>query len=253
MLIEIIIATAIVSLVSLVSILFIFKDGGQGQGLKPLISLAAGALLATAFLDLLPEALEGSAGMYDTHLISGIILLSILAFFVLERMLHWHHCSDDDHGHTTEKHSIIWLNLIGDALHNILDGFLIAGAFMLDFSSGVLVTTAIILHEIPQEIFDFSILLYGGISRLKAVVFNLLISLTAMAAAVAFFFFGAGLEGFIPIVVATAVGNFIYLAVADIIPELHHENQRGKIVAHTLWLLLGVVLIYSINIILPHS
>lgn len=251
MLLQIIIATSLVSLISLVSILFIFRKNRQKGGLKSLISLAAGALLAVAFLDLLPEAIEEAEGIFEPHFISGLILASILGFFLLERILHYHHCSDDRHEHVEEKHNIVALNLIGDALHNIIDGFLIAAAFLLDFNTGVLVTIAVILHEIPQEIFDFSILLYGGLSKLKAVFFNVLVSLTAIIAAVAFYFFGEKFEHLIPLMAALAVGNFIYLAVADLIPELYHERKQSKIIMHTVWVLVGVAIIYSINTFSP--
>ena len=253
MLLPIVIATVFVSLVSFIGIILIFKNTTQGPPLKALISLAAGALLAVAFLDLLPEAIEEAEGTFEPHFISGVILLSILAFFLLERILHWHHCSDAHYAHTHEKHNIVVLNLVGDALHNIIDGFLIASAFLLDFNVGILVTIAVILHEIPQEIFDFSILLYGGLSKLKAILFNLLVALAAIGGAVVFFFFGNTFEHFIPVMVAIAVGNFIYLAVADLIPELYHETNRKKIVQHTLWLLVVVGIIYLVNTILPHS
>lgn len=252
MLLPIIISTGIVSLISLIGILFMFKGKEPKYSLKSLISIAAGALLAVAFLDLLPEAIEEAQESFEPHTISAAILISILFFFILERVIHYHHCGDDHVGHGQEKHGIVVLNLLGDALHNVIDGFLIAGSFLLNFETGVLVTIAVILHEIPQEIFDFGILLYGGLNKAKAILANLAVSLTAIAGAVIFFFFGSSFEQFIPIMAAIAVGNFIYLAVADIIPELHHEKDQNKIVQHTLLLLAGVVIIYLANTLIPH-
>ena len=252
MLLPIIIATILVSLVSLIGILLIFRNNAKRFSLKSLISLAAGSLLAVAFLDLLPEAIEEAEGVFEPRFISGVILLSILAFFLLERILHWHHCSDDLRDHIEEKHGIIFLNLIGDALHNIIDGFLIAASFLLDFNTGVLVTIAVILHEIPQEIFDFSVLLYGGLNKIKAIFFNVLVATTAIGGAVIFYFFGENFERLIPVMVAVAVGNFIYLSVADLIPELYHEKNRNLIVIHSIWLLVGVAIIYLITLVLPN-
>src|SRR3989338_973333 len=206
MLLSIVIATVSVSLVSLVGILLIFRNKTTGPSFKTLISLAAGALLATAFLDLLPEAIEAAEGIFEPHFISAVILLTILGFFILERIFYWHHCSDHRPEHIQARHSIILLNLVGDGLHNLLDGFLIAASFLLDFNTGVLVTVAVILHEIPQEIFDFSILLYGGLSKIKAIFFNLLVATTAIGGAVIFYFFGESFEHLIPVMVAVAVG-----------------------------------------------
>lgn len=252
MLLPIIIATITVSLVSLVGILLIFRKD-EKRNLKPLISLAAGSLLGVAFLDLLPEAIEESAGSFEPHFISLVVLLSILGFFVLERVIHWHHCGDEEIKHVHKKHSIVSLNLIGDFLHNVIDGFLIAAAFLLDFNTGVLVTIAVILHEIPQEIFDFGVLLYGGLSKLKALALNLLVALTAVVGAVVFYYFGEQFEYLVPVMAAIAVGNFIYLSIADLIPELHHETKRSKIIQHTVLLFVGVLIIYSINAALPHG
>ena len=255
MLFTIIIATFFVGLVSLVGILLITKKTGEQKNFRSLISLAAGSLLAVAFLDLLPEAMEAADGVFEAHDISAVVLLSVLVFFLLERILHWHHCSDefnlDIHGH--HQKTAVFLNLIGDAVHNIIDGFLIAGAFLLDFNVGVTVTLAVILHEIPQEISDFGVLLYGGLSRGQAGGANILVALTAVIGAIVFYFFGGIFGHLIPIMAAVAVGNFIYLAMADLIPELLHENNRRKVILHTAWVFIGAALIYGVTIFLPHA
>ncbi|NUM25828.1 MAG: ZIP family metal transporter [Candidatus Buchananbacteria bacterium] len=256
MFLVIIAATVIISLIALGSILVIFRKENQPAGFRSLISLAAGSLLAVSFLDLLPEAIEESEGIFEPHLISALVLVSILIFFIFERILHWHHCPDPihpEHNHRHHQRGLVYLNLIGDAIHNFIDGFLVAGAFLLDFQVGLSVTAAVILHEIPQEISDFGVLLYAGLSRTKAIIYNLTVALTAILGATVFYFLGESFEIIIPLMAAVAAGNFIYLATADLIPELHHETNRGKIVTHSAWLLFGVAMIYIVGILFPHS
>ena len=253
MLLNIILATIIVSLVSLVGILVIFKKENKQGFLKAIISLAAGALLSVAFLDLLPEAIH--ADIYDPHTIFATVLISILIFFLLERVFHWHHCRCEDHGKpcTDNKKGLIAVNLTGDAIHNFVDGALIASAFLLDFNAGILVTLAVILHEIPQEISDFGVLLYAGLTKTKAIMYNLLVALITVAGAITFYYYGSKFESALPLIIAFAAGNFIYLSTADLIPELHHESQPKKIFYHAIWLLIGVLLIYFAGQILPHG
>ncbi len=261
MLIPIIIATTIVGIISLVGILIVYQEDQKTPPLKPLISLAAGALLTVSFLDLLPEALEEST--FEPQLILGVTLGSIVFFFLFEKALHWHHCRCQEDIHDTHKKKsvttqqgkrhLIYLNLSGDALHNLVDGFLIAGAFLLDIKTGITVTAAVILHEIPQEISDFGILLYAGLSRARAIIYNVGVALTAVIGAILFFFFGNSFSVFIPLMAAFAAGNFIYLATADLIPELHHENDAKKVLMYSIWLLIGVALMLAVGFILPHA
>ena len=252
MLISIIIATVVVSLISLLGILIIFKQENKKGFLKALISLAAGALLTVALLDLLPEAIE--EGIFDSHVIFTTVLISILFFFLLERVFHWHHCRCEEHDKScaNDKKNLAVINLVGDGIHNFIDGALIASAFMLDFRAGLVVTLAVLLHEIPQEISDFGVLLYAGLSKAKAILYNLITALIAIVGAVLFYNFGTNFGHLIPLMVAFAAGNFIYLATADLIPELHHEENPKKIWVHSAWLLVGVVLIYLVGQILPH-
>ena len=143
--------------------------------------------------------------------------------------------------------------MTGDAIHNFVDGALIAAAFMLDFHAGVMVTLAVILHEIPQEIADFGVLLYAGLSKTKAILYNLLTALTAVIGALVIYFFGTNITEILPLVIAFAAGNFIYLATADLIPELHHGEIKKNIFIHSIWLLVGVLLMYLVSNILPHG
>lgn len=253
MLLKIILATVLVSLISLVGILVIFKKENKKSFLKALISLAAGALLTVAFLNMLPEAIE--AEIYDVHEIFLVVLISIVFFFLLERVFHWHHCHCETHGKPEgrSKKNMAVINLVGDGIHNFVDGALIASSFLLDVNAGMLVTLAVILHEIPQEISDFGVLLYAGLSKAKAILYNLLTASIAIIGAIVFYYFGNTLENIIPLVIAFAAGNFIYLSTADLIPELHHGENKKNIVSHSAWLVVGVILMYLASNILPHS
>jgi len=239
-LLYIIIASLIVSAVSFVGIILLFKKNLLEKRLDLIISIAAGSLLAVTFFDILPEALDGSL---KTSTISLIILLSILFFFVVEKYFHWHHCHCPEPKHEEKKH-IAYLNLIGDGLHNLLDGVLIASTFSISIPLGITTTLAIMLHEIPQEITDFSLLLYGGFTKIKALIYNFLTALTALLGAIIGYFFLQQVANVEPIILAIAAGNFIYLATADLIPELHHEKDSKKMVIQTIMLLIGVVIIW---------
>ena len=253
MLLPIIIATTIVSLISVVGVVLIFNKKISDSFLTSLISLAAGSLLAVALLDLLPEAIE--SGQFEVQTIFGAVLTSILFFFLLERTLHWHHCRCDDLNRERQKNKkyLAYFNLAGDGIHNLIDGFLIASAFMIRYELGVVVTLAVILHEIPQEISDFGVLLYAGLTKIKAIVYNLATALTAVSGAILFFFFGSNFESIIPLMAAFAAGNFIYLATADLMPDLHQETNPHKIVIHSIWLVVGVAIIFIAGRLIPHA
>ena len=253
MLVYIILATVLVSLISFVGILVIFKKQNKKDFLKAVISVAAGALLTVAFLNMLPEAIE--SGLFDVHTIFTVVLISVVFFFLLERVFHWHHCHCEDHGRPCAEHKkkLAVINIIGDGIHNFVDGALIASAFLFDFKAGILVTFAVILHEIPQEISDFGVLLYAGLTKARAIIYNLLTALIAVIGAIVFYNFGTSVEKVIPVMLAFAAGNFIYLATADLIPEIHHEENHKKIFIHSVWLVMGVLLMYSVSQFLPHS
>lgn len=253
MLITIIFATLTVGLVSFVGIIiFSKKSKGEEILLKNLISLAAGTLLATAFFHLLPEALKESK--IGAKTILSFTLLSILFFFVMEKYLHWHHCrceNNESHGSKKNYKNFIYTNLTGDAIHNFIDGAAISASFLISPLTGLITTLTIILHEIPQEISDFGILLYGGMTRKRALFINFLTALTALLGALIFYYFGEQFSQILPLMLAFTAGNFIYLATADLIPEIHEEKIPARILSNTLWLILGVVLIISFVTLLP--
>jgi zinc and cadmium transporter len=236
----------VVSLVSVLGILIFFREKTLNKILFYLVSFAAGTLLGAAFLDLLPEALEG--GFKES--IPVFILAGILSFFILEKFLYWHHHHT---GHEHEAvHGFTYLNMIGDAIHNFLDGVVIAISFMNSTALGITTTIAIIAHEIPQEIADFSILIYGGFSKTKALIYNFLTALTAVLGALAAYFFSSAIENSSIFLTSLAAGGFIYIASTDLIPEIHKEKDFKKSLLQLVLLALGIFLIWIVGKVFNH-
>ncbi|HLD06181.1 MAG TPA: ZIP family metal transporter [Candidatus Nanoarchaeia archaeon] len=211
--------------------------------LTMLVGFAAGAMLSVVFFDLLHEAEEIESGM-------AIVLGGIVLFFIIERFIHWHHCHDQACELGTQ--AVGYLNLIGDAVHNFIDGAIIAAAYLSDAGLGFVATIAIAAHEIPQEIGDFGILVHSGFSRRKALLFNFFSALSAVAGAFVAIWAASAVSGLIPFLVALAAGGFIYIAVADLLPELHKETSSRKVVMQLLFFLIGIVAIWAIIRIVPH-
>ncbi len=193
-----------------------------------LVSYAAGVLLAAAFLHLLPEAFNSEAAGEGLF---AVVLAGILAFFVLEKAALWRHRHAPEATHAGHAHSRAGtLILIGDGVHNFIDGILIAAAFLTDPAVGVSTTIAIVAHEIPQEVGDFMVLLSSGYTRARALLFNLLSSLTAVAGGLLGYFMLERAEAVLPYALALAAASFIYIAVADLIPDLHRTiDTRGAL------------------------
>ena len=251
MLLTIILATLVISLLSFVGLFFINHQ--KERWLELGISLAVGAMLGAVFLDILPEIFE-SAGHEAIASYSLIILLSIFGFFLVERLLHWHHCqSYPGHCSDCEKNyqPMGWINIFGDGLHNFVDGGIIAASFLTSWHLGIIATVAIALHEIPQEIGDFSILLKAGFSRKQALLWNFISGLLAVAGGCLTLIF-AHLHSLTNILLSIAVGSFLYLAMSDIIPQLHHSERKNH-GWQLLAMALGVALIYFSGLILPHG
>lgn len=212
-----------------------------------LASFAAGVLLGAAFLDLLPEALhEGGKNGVDVFLWT---LLGIVAFFLLERLIHWFHHHEEHHEHEKESKTTLPLIIIGDTVHNFIDGVVIASTFIISIPLGIVTAIAVFAHELPQEIGDFGLMLHKGLKRKKIILVNLV---SAAAA-----FFGAGiayvsgdiLESYIPIFLAITAGLFIYIAASDLIPEIHYEKRRKAAFFESMLLLLGTALVWvSVNL-----
>ncbi len=216
-----------VLLVSIVSFTGAATLSIEGKKLKKvliyLVSFAAGALFGDAFLHLLPEVIEenGFSLTVSISIIAGIVL-----FFVLEKIISWHHYHMPHSG--KEVHSFAITSLAGDAMHNFIDGLIIAASYLISIPVGIATTIAVVLHEIPQEIGDFGILLQGGFTKNKALLFNFLTALTAVMGAVLALLLGSRMENITLFLVPFAAGGFIYVAGADLIPELHKEVNVKK-------------------------
>jgi len=214
-----------------------------------LVSFAIGALLGAAFLALLPHAMENSRDI-DVHVITMTVLFGVLGFFLLEKTVLWRHChSAECEAHVPDhippqNHAAGSLILIGDALHNFVDGVLIAAAFLTDIHLGIVTAVAVAAHEIPQEVGDFVVLLHSGFSRKKALVYNLLSSLTTIIGGILAYFSLSGVEGILPYVLAIAAASFIYIAVADLIPGLHKQVRPVETLQQLVLIFSGVFVIY---------
>src|SRR3989338_8372539 len=206
-----------------------------------LVSFATGTLLAAAFLDLIPEAME-----YEAANVMLFPLLGIMTFFLLEKSIHWHH-----HHAKKEVHAFTYLNLIGDGFHNFIDGIVIAASFLHSPALGVTTTIAIIFHEIPQEIGDFSLLIHGGFSRAKALFFNFLSALTAVVGGVLGYFFISSLESALPCLLAYTAGHFIYIATVDLLPELVAHKSPKVSALQVAAITAGMTVIWAAITLLP--
>ena len=246
------------------SVFLVVSDSVRARVLPHLVSFATGALLSAALLGLLPHAVE-SAGIANTHEIGLTLLGGLLLFFVLEKMVLWRHCHQDvcevhvhpeahlhAHGHAHNHHdneanrnkASAMLILIGDGFHNVLDGVLIAAAFMTDVHLGVVTAIAVCAHEIPQEVGDLAILLNGGMSRMRALTLNLLASITSVLGGVLAYFAMAQVQEVLPYAIAIAASSFLYIAVADLIPGLHRKVDPGSGAWQFVYIVLGVAVIY---------
>ncbi len=239
-LLYIIAATTIVGLVSLAGAMFLAFRVDVKKATFYLISLASGTLLGGAFLHLIPESLE----ILEPRPAFILISVGIFIFFIMEKFLIWRHCHHhqhmEDHKRSTTAHMI----LVGDSVHNIIDGVIIGSAFLVSPSFGISITLAIILHEIPQELGDFGVLVHGGYSVQKALVANFLISLTALAGGVITYFF----VGFAPqiqsFIIPIVAGGFLYIALADLIPQLHEFTALRQTLRQIVLLVCGFSLMF---------
>lgn len=234
------------------SVFLLIPTSLRDRLLPHFVSFAIGALLSAAFLALLPHAAEAKG--IDFHDIGLTVLLGMLGFFLLEKMVLWRHCHsldcevhtpEHDHHHEPNRDRAAGtLVLIGDGMHNLVDGVLIAAAFLTDFDLGVVTALAVAAHEIPQEVGDFAILLNSGFSRRKALIFNILASLTTVVGAVIAYYSLLEFEHVLPYILAVAASSFIYIAVADLIPGLHKRLHFSATVQQVALILSGILTIY---------
>ncbi len=206
-----------------------------------LVSFAVGTLLGDVFIHLLPEATKSGFSLNVTF---GI-LIGILLFFILEKLLKWHHCHDQDC--KTHNKPLATMNLIGDGFHNFLDGVLIAGSYLVSIPLGIATTIAVLFHEIPQEIGDFGILLHSGYTKAKALFYNFIISLTAFIGAILVILVGPLIENFSTFIIPITAGGFLYIASSDLIPELHKETKLSRSILQLFGLILGIFVMYLLT------
>jgi zinc and cadmium transporter len=249
-LILVMLSVTIVSTISLIGVItFAIDIKKLKKTLQYIVSFAAGSLIGGAFIHLIPEAFNVSGGVFLQVSIS--ILAGIVMFFVLEKLIQWRHC----HVPTTEDHphSFAYMNLVGDGVHNFIDGLIIAGAFLLDVNLGIVTTIAVILHEIPQEIGDFGVLVYGGFKVKKAILLNLATAFTAIIGAVTALAMSSIILNISSFLVPFAAGGFIYIGASDLIPELNRQTNKreasfkvsmGQLVSLVLGLILMTLLLF---------
>ena len=242
--VQTLLAVGVVSGVSLVGALtLVLASRVLNRILLVLISFAAGALLGDAFIHLLPEIAESDRGFDLTASIA--VLGGITAFFLLEKVLHWHHA----HFPSEEVvHPVAVSNVIGDSLHNFVDGAIVAGSFIASPQLGLATTIAVALHEIPQELGDFGILVHAGLKPRRALALNFLSGLAAVAGGVATLLL-TSLEGIEHFLIPFSAGAFVYIASTDLIPELHKEPEPGKSFVQALALIVGIGVMAALTLV----
>ncbi len=239
-----------VVVVSAVSLVGVFTLSLRRERLRKLtvilVSFAVGALMGDALIHLIPQA-YGELGL--TLGVSLFVLLGMLLFFLLEKFLRWRHCHDTEcawhmgdavKGEGGRVHPVVVMNLIGDAVHNCIDGMVIAASYLVSVPLGVATTVAVVGHEIPQEIGDFGVLVHGGLPIRRALAFNFLSSLAALLGAVLSLVVGPHVKDYAPYLVPLTAGGFLYIAGSDLIPELQHDVGLGKSAAQLVAVLAGV-------------
>ncbi len=240
----ILISTFLVSVISLIGIITLaIKEDLLRKIIFCLIGFSAGALIGSAFLHILPEALEKA----KSTTVFYYLILGLTLFFLLERYLHWRHCHDKD----CNIHAFTYLNLFGEAFHNFIDGIAIAASFVISFKLGIATTLAIILHEIPKELGNFGVLVYGGFSRNKALLYNFISAMAAIIGALFGYFISDFAHGFINFIMPLTAGGFIYIATSDLIPEIHKEKDQRRATLAFISFLFGIMFMALAKILLP--
>jgi len=229
----------IISLISLSGIALFFLNKKISQKINLLlVSFAVGALLGDTFIHLLPQSFKS----LDSFTVSFLTIGGLLLFFVLEKILRWHHCHEIGYCDHQSKHLIV-LNTFGDTVHNLIDGMLIAASFMVDFKLGIFTSVAVLLHEIPQEIGDFAVLIHSGLSLKKAFFYNLFSASSAFLGVILVFILGSKISSLSLFLLPITAGAFIYLAASDLIPELHrHDPPLSHSLLQLLFIIFGVIL-----------
>jgi zinc and cadmium transporter len=242
-------ALASVGSIGAASLSLLFKEEWRTKFIPMLVAYATGTLLTSGIVGLIPEAIEHSTAPEPEPLFLTF-LIAILGYFVLEKAIVWHHCHDVECEERKKTGAMI---LIGDGVHNVVDGILIAASFLSSIELGIAVSISAIIHEIAQEVGDFAILIDSGYPRKKALITNMLSSLSMVGAAIIAFFALEAMESLEPYIIMVSAASFIYIALADLSPELHHHKRDVKLVVMQLvFIAVGVATVFVILSIHGH-
>ena len=252
-------SVAFISVISLVGVFAIsLKKRTLDRILFILLSFSSGSILGTAYFDLLPEAIHflGEEQVSTTVL---YLTFGFIGFFFIERFIYWFH----GHLHGSEQKSevderlnvkkFVYLNLIGDGIHNLIDGMIIGASFLINIQTGLAATIAVFFHELPQEIGDFGVLVYGGFTRNKALLFNFLSALTAIIGVFLSNYFAMNIVNFFGYLLAVAAGGFIYIAASELIPEMQKEEDFKRSLIQFILFILGIFFIIISGLLFPES
>jgi zinc and cadmium transporter len=239
----ILLATLVDGLMGLIGVFSLWiKEKLFQKLLMVLVAFSAGALLSGAFFHLLAESLASLPVM----LVFAYMMVGFIVFFVVERFLHWHHCHEEKE---CKVHPVSYLILIGDGIHNLIDGIIIGASFLVSIHFGIITTLLILAHEIPQELGNFAVLVYSGFGRTKALIYNFIAQLTCVLGGIAGYFLSSSVQGVIPFILPFAAGGFIYIAASDLVPELHKEPKLKKLLLSFGFFILGVIVMLAMKLL----
>ena len=253
-LIYISITTFAIALIAFVGIFALaLKEKLLNKILLILVSLSAGALMGGAFLHLIPEALEKASHETSEHAhisndIFIFVLVGFILFFIIEKVLHWRHC----HKYKCEVHTFHYMNLVGDTIHNFIDGLILAASFVTSVELGITTTIAIAAHEIPQEIGDFGVLIYGGFEKKKALVLNFIAALTVVFGGFVGYFISQRIDAATTFLLPFAAGGFIYIAATDLVPEIKKELDFKRYFSTIIVFICGILIMWLTKIFFSH-
>ena len=230
-------STILISLIAFIGVLTLFmKEKLLEKILLFLVALSAGALMGVAFLHLLPEAVVHGADVF------AYVLIGFIIFFLVEKILHWRHC----HKGKCPVHTFAYMNLLGDGVHNFIDGLIIAASFVVDINLGIITTLAVALHEIPQELGDFGVLVYAGFKKRRALFLNFVSAVTAILGGIIGYLLSTSIESSMIFLLPFAAGGFIYIAASDLIPEIRKETMLKKSMISFGVFILGILIMYGL-------
>ena len=247
----IILATLTVSLFSLSGIIALsLNHETLHKILFFLIAFSAGTILGASFFDLLPEAVE----LMPESVVFIYIAFGYVSFYILERFIYWyhghgHHSDIEEHEEERATMGFAYLNILGDGIHNFIDGMIIATSFTVDFSVGIATTMAVIFHELPQEMGDYGVLVYAGFDRMRALLLNFAAALSVVVGGFAGIFFLGAIDALSGVLISFSAGAFIYLSASELIPELQKEENFWKSLIQFVVFLLGLAVIWSLGLI----